>query len=284
MRVTIGDFTCLAVLLTLLRTTFSLSTPPQYHDVIPRTRDGAEKVPSQDCRFSSRGVVVNRRSCLVGGMTVASSLVGVVLLPAAVYARERDVDVGGGTDITQTVLRNNVDAIYPASMVGVWDCARIVTAVEGDEGQAKIAWRCLGGTGGTAFAKERYQTKFVTAPPNTKQYAQYSFEGKSLEGVVLDRGFEMQERTGCSKLQWNVETPDILLYEREVGSSLELAVVRRRVELPSDQGFGMDELIKISTSSSGGLLLFGDSSIQRAIQVKRRYRRAFDDQGNRIVQ
>eukprot|EP00978_Attheya_sp_CCMP212_P014680 scaffold37528_cov45-Attheya_sp.AAC.2 len=111
--------------------------------------------------------------CWRDDCNVASSLVGVVLLPAAVYARERDVDVGGGTDITQTVLRNNVDAIYPAS---TWWVFGIVRGLEGDEGQAKIAWRCLGGTGGTAFAKERYQKQIVTAPPNTKQYAQYSFE------------------------------------------------------------------------------------------------------------
>ena len=50
-------------------------------------------------------------------------------------------------------------------------------------------------------------------------------------------------------------------------------MVKRKVEPPSDQGFGFDELYRVD-----------DGLVTRAIQVKRRYRRNFDPDGNRVVE
>ena len=66
-----------------------------------------------------------------------------------------------------------------------------------------------------------------------------------------------------------MENPDVL----EFDSKVKLVVVKRSVEPPTDKGFGSDELIRVE-----------DGVTTRAIQVKRRYRRAFDDQGNRVVE
>ena len=58
-------------------------------------------------------------------------------------------------------------------------------------------------------------------------------------------------------------------------------VVERSAELPSGRGWGGSELYSITTAAGG---LFGDSKVQKAARVQRRYRRAFDAQGNRIVE
>lgn len=71
-----------------------------------------------------------------------------------------------------------------------------------------------------------------------------------------------------------------MLYDKD-GSDVEIAVVQRKIELPSEKGFGYSELYRV-TSSAGGI--FGDSKVQRAVKVQRRYRRALDENGNRIVE
>ena len=58
-------------------------------------------------------------------------------------------------------------------------------------------------------------------------------------------------------------------------------MVQRKVELPSEKGFGFNELYRV-TSSAGGI--FADNKVQRAVRVARRYRRALDSNGNRIVE
>mmetsp|Transcript_17135 Transcript_17135/g.25668 ORF Transcript_17135/g.25668 Transcript_17135/m.25668 type:complete len:123 (-) Transcript_17135:13-381(-) len=80
--------------------------------------------------------------------------------------------------------------------------------------------------------------------------------------------------------RWNIADPDLLSYDKDA-SSVDIVVVQRKVEMPSEQGFGFTELYRI-TSSAGGI--FGDNKVQRAVRVQRRYRRAMDDAGNRIVE
>lgn len=145
------------------------------------------------------------------------------------------------------------------TIMKVWVCDRIVTAVEGDAYMAQSAWTGLGGTGPLKPThSESYQTRFVRS----------SSFGDS--GIVMDRGFEIASRTTTKDVvAWNVEAPDTLQY-----ASTKLKVVQRSVELPSDKpGFGFDELVRID-----------DGLFVRAAQIKRRYRRGFDENGARFVE
>ena len=94
---------------------------------------------------------------------------------------------------------------------------------------------------------EQYATRFVDAPATTP--CEYDFEGQSIKGMVLDRGFELNARVGgASVVDWDAARPDVLKYERAAGGGeLELVVVQRTIEMPSEQGFGFNELIRVTT-------------------------------------
>mmetsp|Transcript_24363 Transcript_24363/g.39820 ORF Transcript_24363/g.39820 Transcript_24363/m.39820 type:complete len:266 (+) Transcript_24363:219-1016(+) len=169
----------------------------------------------------------------------------------------RDVDVGGGFDLLTQKLPEK-DVVYPKSMKGNWICERSAVKVEGDTYQAESAYRCLGSKENLRpGSTEKFETRFIESP----------YFGAS--GVVLDRGFEIASRTqNTDSVQWNVDNPNLLEYGKT-----KILVVRRSVEEPNDKGFGFDELLRVD-----------DLMVTRAIQVKRRYRRAFDENGNRIVE
>lgn len=190
--------------------------------------------------------------------------------------------IGGGFDLTTSTTSNGVDVIYPASMEGRWKCQRFVTSVEGDAGQAEIAWRSLGGCGRTMMNHvESFDVNFITPSSELNIKNEYVFEGNVFKGVVLDRGGEIKSRSNEQyKTVWTLESPNTLTYNTD-SSFVEVVVVQRKVELPSEKGFGFDELYRI-TSSAGGI--FGENKVQRAIRLKRRYRRALDENGNRIVE
>ncbi len=188
--------------------------------------------------------------------------------------------VGSGFDIRTSTTVKGQDVIYPSSLVGLWNCRRVVTSVEGDSGQAKLAWGNLGGRGSIEDI-ESFDTRFLLPPDEINVGNSYTFEGRALKGVVLDRGFEIESRNECKAI-WNLETPDLLSYVSDDSpSGVEIVVVQRKIELPSEKGFGFNELYRI-TSSAGGI--FGESKVQRAVRVQRRYRRALDDEGNRVVE
>ncbi len=198
--------------------------------------------------------------------------------------------LGGGFDLTTSSTTKGVDVIYPRSMEGRWRCRRVVTSVEGDAGQAELAWRNLGGVAGAGGKSnsmlnyiESFDTEFLIPSMSSSMAVknEYLFENEVFRGAILDRGFEMESRTKSNNVIWNVDSPDMLSYERD-GSTVEIAVVQRKVEMPSEKGFGFDELYRI-TSSAGGI--FGENKVQRAVRVKRRYRRALDEEsGGRIVE
>ena len=199
------------------------------------------------------------------------------------------------------------DVLYPASMAGPWQCQRVVTQVDGDAGQAAQAWRILGGGDGdggdTTFTERRteiYATKFVAPPAGFP--ATYEFDGELLVGVVLDRGFEFAARTrGAAVVAWDVRQPNALAYERRsrpagatvdgssgsvqsgqdgAGSATKLTVVQRQADL-SAAGFGFRELSRATTAAGG---LFGAKPVERAVRVQRRWRRAFANDGDRVVE
>jgi hypothetical protein len=183
----------------------------------------------------------------------------------------RDVDVGGGFDLMnpRRPLRAR-DVYYPQSMEGRWIVRRTVVKIDGDNFQASEAFRCLGygGGGGKLYdgMVETFDAMFVkpSATFNTNELERF---------VVADRGFETRSRSNSfndeNQVEWSVDDPNTL----KVGKSIRIEVVDRSVELPTDQGFGFDELLRID-----------DGMIIRAAQVKRRYRRSFDENGNRVVE
>lgn len=172
-------------------------------------------------------------------------------------------------------------------MVGNWRVQRVVTSVEGDLGQAAIAWKCIGGGEERAFTSkltEAYDTRFVEAP-DTMEDATYRFDGKTLRAAILDRAYELTNRAGVSTVAWDAaSTSGILSYTRSSdggGDPVEIKVVQRKIEPPSEAGFGSDELYRIKSAAGG---IFGGAGIYRAARVKRRYRRGFDEStGGRFV-
>jgi len=156
-------------------------------------------------------------------------------------------------------------------------------------GQAGIAWSCLGGSSERAFTSkltEVYDTRFIEAPSSMLIDATYEFDGKILRGAILDRAYEMQQRAGVTTndvdVSWDPTKGNILTYTTEKGDPIELAVVQRRVEKPTDVGgFGSDELYRIKSSAGG---VFGNTAVYRAARVRRRYRRGYDEgTGKRVV-
>jgi hypothetical protein len=193
----------------------------------------------------------------------------VVLLPSLVLiptpghalaaAAPREIDVGGGFDLLGELRMAEKDVVYPISMEGPWIINRVVTQLEGDTFQAGSAWTALGGGDDLKPQKvERYRTRFVKS----------DIILGTMSGVVTDRGFELEQRAQKSNVSWSVEEPNVLAYDK-----FRISVVMRSVEPPTDQGFGFNELYRID-----------DGLVLRAVQVKRRYRRAFDSAGNRVVE
>lgn len=225
--------------------------------------------------MNRRTVVGSLLSSSVAVPTIANAATG-IQGSGGVVARVEGI--GGGFDITSSTTISGKDVIFPQSMAGLWKCRRVVTSVEGDVGQAELAFKNLGGSGPMKEI-ESFETQFIL--PNEKLGVQntYEFETDVFSGVVLDRGFELESRKGC-RASWVIEDPDVLAYEKD-GSNVEIVVVQRKVEMPSDKGFGFSELYRI-TSSAGGI--FKDNNVQRAVRVQRRYRRGLDEAGNRIVE
>ena len=184
------------------------------------------------------------------------------------YASSTTIEgIGGGFDVREisTKMKQTSDVLYPSSIVGVWDVKRLVTNVEGDVEQAKIGWSALAGNKPTGGFKdvEKFQTRYL---PNSTGGA---------TTTILDRGFELASRSSpdsCTNIQWDSV---ILSCTDSKGKTLELAVVDRQIELPAEEGFGFNELIRITTSGA----------LPRVVRVKRRYRRAYDESGkNRVIE
>lgn len=225
-----------------------------------------------------------RRALLARVLTVSPLVVSAPLPVAAVVQQlegftPRVEGIGGGADLLSSKPAV-ADVTFPPSMIGPWQCQRSLLSVEGDAGQAEGAWRALGGTGNN-FAKgsvETYAARFLPSPSGVLT------DGGV--GVVADRGFEMRSRAGAAtNATWDASLPDRLVCVRSTGlnagGATELVVVERRVELPSDRGFGSNELVRV-TSAAGGL--FGDSQLMRACRVQRRFRRAYNEAGERVVE
>lgn len=240
----------------------------------------------------------SRRAWLAaGGPVVSVPLPLLLLLPGGGTALAsspppRVEEMGGAFDLrSPSPALRFPDALYPASAEGTWEVRRAVTAVEGDRGQAEIAWRCLGGGGGygstsgaEAFAgraSEAYSTRLIRPPSGDRRGYSYEFEGRTLTATVADRGYEMESRLGQVatnrkvEVEWRAEEPDRLGY-----GPVALAVVQRTVE-PIGVGFGSSELYRATTPLGG---LAPGAGLDRAVRVRRRFRRAFEADGTRVLE
>eukprot|EP00977_Amphora_coffeiformis_P012787 scaffold3234_cov166-Amphora_coffeaeformis.AAC.2 len=162
----------------------------------------------------------------------------------------RAVDVGEGVDLLSPSPRfGKPDGFFPVSMEGLWMCQRVVSNVDGDSFQANTAWKALGSKSNLP-APESYLTRFVKSP----------YEGDLASYTVMDRGFDYASRSGTT-VDWSVREPNHL----QSSNKIQLDVYSRLVELPNDQGWGSQELFKIT-----------DGPFLRAALVKRRFRRNFE--------
>ena len=197
-------------------------------------------------------------------------------------------EVGGGFDLLSSspAALKSPDVFYPSSMTETrWKVQRVITSVEGDSNQALVAWRSLGGGEERAFKDkltEAYETKFVVAPDAIKG-ADYVYEGKTMRSAILDRSFELSHRiAGDTVAKWDPTSnaPNTLTYNRN-DDEVELVVVQRKIEPPSETGFGSDELVRVKSSAGGA---FKSLSVYRAARIRRRWRRGFDETtGKRVV-
>jgi len=179
---------------------------------------------------------------------------------------------------------------------------------EGDKDQARLAWKLLGG-GDTSvsddiFSKqktERFYTKFIEPPTPSSDTGKnpygYGYQGQTLTGVIVDRAFEMESRLNekipqeqqttsnnnkntAQRINGGDENTTALKYDTVKGATVALSVVERTIESPSENGFGYNELVRITTAAGG----LAPGNVIRAARVKRRFRRAFDKDGNRVVE
>jgi len=200
-------------------------------------------------------------------------------------------EIGGGLDLISPPPLSASDVFYPNSMIGTeWRVQRVITSAEGDVGQAALAWRLLGGSSAEgAFVapskvSEVYTAEFIEAPDDMAD-ARYDFDGQSLRAAISDRKRELSSRLALSDecIRWKAGEDSIEYSQRKSvdASAANLTIVRRKIEPPSDAGFGSDEVYRIESSAGG---IFAGQNIYRAARVRRRYRRGFDEaSGRRII-
>jgi len=260
-------------------------------------------LPSVATRTTTAGAAV----VVASGIMSSFPSIGVAATTMApMLGGSRVEEIGGGFDILtpQPLLLKSSDAFFPASCCLTvvdnnnktsWNVQRAVTSVEGDVGQAGVVWKALGGDDLRSFTDkltEVYEARFVPSPNDD---ATYVFDdgkstttgggGKTLRSSVLDRGYDIASRCGGTNVSWDAQNGGDLSYTTKSSSSssssmavMELKVMQRKND-SSEQGFGSDELIRIHPASNS---IFGD--LYRVARVKRRFRRDFDANGNRIIE
>lgn len=208
-------------------------------------------------------------------------------------------DIGRGLDLLSRDELSYAEAYYPSSMIDTsWTVRRVVTSVEGDVAQAAIAWRLLGGPNERTFdAKiaEAYEANFISTPESMGDAYYYYHDaypdGKSSEpsrhrAAILDRGRELSSRMGLTSdaVKWDVVGNSINYVRNENdGIPAYLDIVKRANEMPSDAGFGHDEVYRILSSAGGWGSIFANTSVYRAVRVRRRYRRGYDENSGRRI-
>ena len=236
-----------------------------------------------------------RRNALKEMSTIASSS---IFLPQASQAATTPppLQSSSGTPVRIEELGSGLDLLspkpmtsevyYPSSMIDTkWRVQRVVTSVEGNLEQSALAWKLLGGSDERAFTSkltEVYEADFIAAP-ETMTDAIYTFEGKTMQAAILDRSLELSSRVGIDKSSIILDTQtNSIEYTRSNNEGpVNLTVVSRKIEPPTESGFGSDEIYRILSSAGG---VFAGTNVYRCARVRRRFRRGFDEStGKRIL-
>ena len=253
----------------------ALSFPGQI-DRVRSSSNNSGRRPPNSCDNALKPTiseVSTRRSLLLETSTLALS--PLIINPLSAVAApsttsNRVVEgFGGGFDIQGSQLPiGTTDVLFPPSLEGVWLCQRKVTLAEGDLFQAQQVWNAFSGTTTADLRKQPYESYLVQFTPTS--------DGTY---TCLDRGMEVESRSQkqARDVHWDAAR-NTLAYSSGPLQAVEWTVVDRKADLPSDEGFGgSNELFRISTGN-------GLSATTRAARVQRRFRRAYDDKGNRVVE
>ena len=249
-------------------------------------------------RFST--TTIDRRSLLVGVVGGASSvfaprslLVGVVgvssvFLPPPLLVSAYPTDpprvpgVGLGFDLLQPSSASQVP-LWPESMKGSWTVTRTVVGVDGDKGQAGSAWSCIGGGSTLSLGSiERYKAEFIEPPEGVSSKVTYTVEGEQVRGVISDLAFEIASRSNSKAAYRPVEDWRRVYFTKD-SKDYVLEVVLSDVMLPNPQGWGSNELIKITAPTPSSILGSG-GAITRCARVQRKFRRGYNESGARVVE
>ena len=230
----------------------------------------------------------------IGGVFTSSSL----FLPQVSHAATplplqssygapvRIEELGSGLDLLSPKPISS-EVYYASSMSNTkWRVQRVVTSVEGNLEQSALAWKLLGGSSDerafTSKLTEVYQADFIAAPESMKD-ATYTFEGKVMQSSILDRSLELSSRIGIDKssIQMDTQSNSIEYTRNNNEGPVNLTVVSRKIEPPTESGFGSDEIYRILSSAGG---IFAGTNVYRCARVRRRFRRGFDEStGKRIL-
>ena len=83
---------------------------------------------------------------LVVGAAAPAALGGICGAAASAAPPAALGGIGGGVNLAAAPRPGGPgDTIFPASLLGLWECERRVTSVDGDSGQARVVWKALGG-------------------------------------------------------------------------------------------------------------------------------------------
>jgi len=218
-------------------------------------------------------------------MPQASQAATPLPLQSSSGAPVRIEELGSGLDLLSPKPITS-EVYYASSMTDTkWRVQRVVTSVEGNLEQSALAWKLLGGSDEKAFTSkltEVYEADFIAAPEGMKD-ATYTFEGKTLQSAILDRSLELSSRIGIDKGSIQLDTlNNSFEYTRNNNEGpVNLTVVSRKIEPPTESGFGSDEVYRILSSAGG---IFAGTNVYRCARVRRRFRRGFDEStGKRIL-
>lgn len=195
-------------------------------------------------------------------------------------------EVGGGLDLLSPKPLSASEVFYPSSMADTrWKVQRVVTSVEGNLEQSALAWKLLGGSDERTFTSkltEVYEADFIAAPENMKD-ASYTFDGKKMQSAILDRLSELSSRVGIEQglIRLVIQNNSIEYTRSKNDGPINITVVSRKIEPPTESGFGSDEIYRIYSSAGG---VFAGANVYRCARVRRRFRRGFDEStGKRIL-
>lgn len=192
-------------------------------------------------------------------------------------------EVGGGLDLLSPELSSS-EVFFPNSMIGSkWKVQRTLKSIEGDLGQARLMWGLLGGPDERAFTSkltEVYDVDFLKAPQGLEG-STYTYDGQQLGSAILDRRSELASRLHIrpDDITWT-DLGTIQYSKPPNNEQVSLTAVKRKSEPISEEGFGSDEIFRVSSSAGG---IFGGASVYRAARLRRRFRRGFDESTGRRV-